>query len=92
MAPPSIIMIRSAEPCAAYLPNPLMASANILGHMMLHAKPPLRKANNAISPLVINPMIMANMPKPEKNNKVLAGFSFPANMVKTKAATQKAYL
>jgi hypothetical protein len=53
--PPSIIMIRNAEPWLVYFPSPLMASVKIFDHIMELNNPIPMMANMAVLPDEVNP-------------------------------------
>ena len=70
-------MIKNAEPCEVYFPKPLMLNTKMHGHMMEQNSPPLRKANNATSPVVNRPNSIANPPNNPNTFSVKEGLSFP---------------
>ena len=63
MAPPKIIITKNDEPWDVYFPKPVILKENIHGHMIEQNKPPVRKANNAISPDPNIPINIAITPK-----------------------------
>src|SRR6266542_5181544 len=73
--PPSIIMIKNAEPCVVYFPRPAIDSAKIQGHIIEQNRPPLKNAYVDTIPVVNKPTTIAIIPKAANTNNMVAGFS-----------------
>ena len=56
IAPPKIIIIKKADPCEVYFPNPEMLKVKIQGHIIEQNKPPESNAYNANCPDAKMPM------------------------------------
>ena len=78
IAPPNIIITKKEEPWDVYFPKPWILKAKIEGHIIEQKRPPLKKANKAILPVVNNPTSIATIPKSPKILSVKAGLSLPA--------------
>ena len=77
IAPPKIIIIKNAEPCAWYFPKPPNESEKIQGHMMEQNNPTLHKAYTETIPTVVNPITVAINPNKLNIIKVRAGLFLP---------------
>ena len=76
IAPPKIIIIKKADPCEVYFPNPEMLKVKIQGHIIEQNKPPESNAYNANCPDAKMPMRTPTTPKVLKIFKVVIGLSF----------------
>ena len=76
IAPPKIIIIKKADPCDVYLPNPAMLNVKIHGHMMEQNKPPDKKANSDTLPEANRPTSIPKIPRRLNIFNVFTGRSF----------------